>query len=119
MRTIRQVHAALVMFAFLVVVTGCAALGLVTPESFREKLATGFATVEAVNTSTLALLKAKKISPDDAENINKQSDNANEALKIARVVSDTDQAAANAKLTATITALSALQAYLATKEGAK
>ena len=104
------------LFAFL---TGCAALGLLSPENFGEKVAAGYVTVEAINSNTLLALQARRISPDDAENINTQADNLKAAIDIARAMKSKDPTAANAKLTAATTALIALQTYLKSKEGGK
>lgn len=93
----------------------CQQLGVPSPETFNQKLAVAYTSVTAVRTTATQLLAARKISPDDAENVNASADVARAGLDVARRTSD--PAAANAKLTAAVAALTALQTYLATKGG--
>ncbi len=62
------------------------------------------------------LLKADKLTVDDAENVQKQADNARAALDIARALMVSNPAAADAKLQATMSILNTLRGYLAAKE---
>lgn len=105
---------------FLIIIalalTACAQLGIPKPETFNERLAVGYSTVTTVRQTATTLLQAKKITADDAQNVQQQADNARAGLDIARTISKTDAKAADAKLTAVRSALTALQAYLATKE---
>jgi hypothetical protein len=92
----------------------CAQLGLPTPQTFNEKMATAYVTVTAVRDTATKLLVAKKLSADDAQNVLNQTDNARAGLDIARKLADVD--AANAKLASVQAALVALNAYLASKK---
>lgn len=103
-------------YLLLLLAAGCASLGIPTPTSFNERLAAGYTTATAIVEGTRIVLAARKITPDDAQNILKQTDNLVSALDLVRVMNKTDPVAANTKLGATITALTALQAYLASKE---
>ena len=105
------------LIPLLLLLVGCAQLGLPVAQTFNQKLAVGYATVTGIITTTDNLLLAKAITPDDAANVLKQDDNAKAALDIARSLSGTDITAANAKLTATHTVLEAINAYLLTKQG--
>jgi hypothetical protein len=100
----------LLIFAF--VLQGCAELA---PDTFNKKLATGYATVQTVNQSASTLLASGKISKKDAQNVVDTSRTAIVGLDAAAELGKTDLGAANAKLTATIAILTALQTYLATK----
>jgi len=102
-----------VLFALL---AGCASLGIPQAETFAQKLSAGYSSVTAVNKAVVTLLQQKKISPDDAENIIKQSDNALAGLDITRTIGKTDLKAADARLTAIRTVLTALSAYLASRQ---
>ncbi len=102
----------LLLFAGLV---ACAQVGLPNADTFNQKLAVAYSAVTQVRTTATTLLQAKKISADDAQNVNNQADHARAGLDIARAVSKTDLTAADAKLTAVHTVLTALSAYLATK----
>lgn len=100
----------------IMLLSACAQLGIPKPETFNERLAVGYSTVTAVRQTATTLLQAKKISADDAQNVQNQADNARAGLDIARTISKTDLKAADAKLNAVHTALTALQSYLATKK---
>lgn len=104
-------------FLLLILLAGCASLGLPTPTTFNERLAAAYSTVEGVRSEADALLLAKRITPDDAQNIQNQATSARSALDVASLAFIRDPAAADTKLTATITALTALQGYLATRRG--
>src|SRR3990167_1885869 len=99
--------------AFLL--AACAQLGLPTAQTFDQKLLVAYGTVGAVKKTTLSLLNADKIDVKDAENVQTQTDNVQAALDVSRGLAKTDLTAANNKLSATITILTALQSYLATK----
>lgn len=102
--------------AFLLLVLVVAACSnIAAPQTFNEKLAVGYGMVTAVRTSTTTLLTAKKISVDDAQNVQAQADNARAGLDIARSSFAGNPASAEAKLSAVTMALQALSTYLATK----
>lgn len=95
--------------------SGCAQLGLPTPQTMNEKIAAAQGSVTQVRSSATQLLVAKKITSTDAENVLKSTDAAAEGVAVARTIATTDPAGANFKLTAAVTILTALQTYLATK----
>lgn len=106
----------LAFLPFLALLCACAQLGLVTPQSFSERLAAGYTAATTVRSTTTALLEAKRISVADAANLQNGADNARAGLDIARDIHATEPGAAETRLTATITALSALSAYLETRK---
>jgi len=93
----------------------CSSLGLPTPETFNEKVAAAQASVTQVRQTATQLLNTKKISVADAENVLKSTDAASEGIAVARAMSAQDPSAAQARLTLIVTALTAIQTYLATK----
>ena len=101
--------------SLLALFVGCASIGLPVPETFNQKLAVSLGAVTAVRESTITLLKAGKISADDAQNVQNQANNLRTGLDIARDIARTDPKAGDAKLTALHSALNALQTYLNTK----
>lgn len=105
-----------VIVFLLALCAACAQVGLPTAETFNQKLAVGYGTVTQIRTSALQLLQAKKITADDAQNINNSADQARSGLDIARSLSATDLSAANNKLVMATTILTAAQAYLATRQ---
>lgn len=108
----RNTFAVFLLLAF----TACSQLGLPTANTFSERLAVAYGTVTQVRTSATTLLQAKKITSDDAQNVQTQADNARVGLDIARKVSMTDPTGADAKLTAIRTILTGLSTYLAGKQ---
>lgn len=94
---------------------GCAQMGMPAPQTFNQKVAVGITTVTQVRQTATVLLTAGKISVDDARNVQAQADNAMAGITIARNVGATDPAAGQTKLTAALTILQALDAYLASK----
>lgn len=118
MTWIRKAAAALALAA-LAAFAGCAQLGVPTPETTAERIAVTVVSVTAVRQSAQTLLVARKITPDDAENVQRQADNVIAGAQIARSLIGSDPAAADAKLQQTRQVLLALQAYLAAREGAK
>lgn len=102
------------LLALLWMAAGCAQLGMPIPQTFNERIATAYASVSAIRDTATVLLQAKKISPDDAQNVQTQADNARAGIEIARKILDLESA--NAKLSSVQAGLVALQAYLATKK---
>lgn len=103
-------------YLLLLIVVGCASLGLPSPDTFNERLASSYAAVTEVRTSATTLLNANKLDVADAKNILEQTDNARSGLDVARSLSKTDITSANNRLIAITTTLTALQAYLAMQE---
>lgn len=117
-KIVRELFAGLGLAMVIVcTVTGCAALGLATPKTFNQQLATGYGSATVVIQTTDTLLKDGKISSQDAQNVEIQADNLKAALDIARQTYATDQATAGNKLAAALTALQALTTYLQSKGG--
>lgn len=106
---------AYVMAFLCAMLVACAQLGLPTPDTLNEKIAAAQGSVTQVRTSATQLLQAGKISSSDATNVLTTTDAASEGIRVARTLSAQDPNAAQAKLVATMTVLSAIQAYLATK----
>lgn len=106
----RSFYALCIMFTLLY---GCAQLGLVTPQTFDERLAVGYTTVRAVRNTATTLLQAKKITAADGQNTLEQTDNARAGLDIARQLGPN---AGADKLTAVITGLQSLSQYLESKK---
>lgn len=95
---------------------GCAGMGTPTPQTLNERLAVSQASVTQMRSTATMLLNAKKISSQDADNVLKQTDAAAEGIRLAIALSPTDALGAANKLQATQAVLTALQAYLMTKQ---
>ena len=92
--------------------SACQMIGVPTPKTFNERLASGYSSVTVVRTSAATLLNGRVITSSDAENIQKQADTAREALDIARGLTGID---AENKLDSALLILQAAQAYLCKK----
>ena len=108
----RRIHPVLLLLSLL---TACAPIGVSTPQTFDERLASGIATVSAVRTTTTTLYREGLITPDDAQRIQAQATDARESLDVVEQVHATDPAAGNAQLTQVTTNLQGLQTYLNTR----
>jgi hypothetical protein len=110
-------------------VQGCQALGVPAAQTFEERLAAGFTTVAGIREGAQIMLNSKAeraraitdesrrnaallSAADDAENLQEQADNLRKGLDIARTLKDVDFKSAESRLTATVTALQALDKYL-------
>jgi hypothetical protein len=100
----------------LVLLTACSSFGVPSPETFNEKAAAAISSVTTVRNTAYTLLVSNKITATDAINIQKQADNAREAIAVAISIHAANPEAGADRLTAVITALNALSAYLATRD---
>ena len=107
-----------IFFAIMALtLAACAQLGLSTPQTFAEKVVAAKATVAQVTTTAAMLLNARAISSEDGENVLRTVDAAAAGINTAQALAAQDPAGAQARLTATVSVLAAMQAYLATKKG--
>jgi hypothetical protein len=116
----KQIKALITILAFALI-SACAQIGFVTPQTTSQRIAVAQASVTEVRRQTTVLLNAKAIKADDAENIQNLANNARTAIDISRAVllaDPTATAAADAKLAVATTLLTSLQQYLITKQGA-
>ena len=98
----------------ITLVSACASLP--TPDTFNQKLAVAISTVTAVRSTATTLLQARKISADDAANVQDGANSARAGIEVARTLSKVNMAAADGKLTAVTTTLQALQSYLTARQ---
>ena len=108
-------YIAILMFSMLSFLPACAQLGVPTADTFNQKLAVAIGSVTAVRETATTLLKAQKITADDAQNVQDGANNARTGIEVARTLSKANMTAADNKLTAVSTALQALNAYLAAR----
>lgn len=114
-----KVHGFLVIACAAIVLlalTACGALGVQSPQTFSQRLATGYVTVTGVRSMSNTMLAAQKIGSADHQNIEQQADNARAGLDIASNLAKVDQSSAEAKLTSVLTVLDALETYVLSKE---
>lgn len=113
----QRINRCFMLYMLALVVSGCAQLGLPQADTFNERLAVGYGAVTEVRTLATTLLNAKKISSADAQNVLAQTDAARAGLDLARSMSVSNIAAAEGKLSAAKAVLSAVQSYLASRQG--
>lgn len=98
--------------------TGCAAFGVVKPESFNEKVIAAEKTIEGAAELTLALFNGDRLSESDAKNVLAQLVTLKEGVNVARQLRKAgDFSNAETRLAATIQALTILQGYLRARDG--
>lgn len=105
-------YAAVLLIGIASMLHACATI---SPKTFNEKLAAGYVSVTSIRQLGATLVASKAITPDDGENVLKQTDNARAGLDLARAMGPD---AGTDKLAATLTVLTGLQTYLNAK-GAK
>ncbi len=97
------------------VLAACANLGVQSPATFNQKVLAAHATVTAIANSASTLRAAGKLSDADRDNVVASLRSAEAGIDIATMTYKTNAQAGADKLAATITVLTALQTYLATK----
>ena len=98
------------------IASSCTGLGQPTPQTFNERLATGYSLVTTVRNTAETLLLADKITPDDAQTVQDQANSARTALDVTRTLHSTEPLAADDRLSSIITGLKAIDAYLITQK---
>lgn len=113
--SLRQAWTLLAALVLATLMIACAQLGVDSPATFNQKAVAAHSTVEGIAKTALGLRQAGKLSDQDRGNIVASLMAAEQAIDIATITAKTDPAGGTAKLSAAIAALTALQAYLATK----
>lgn len=105
-------HRSILSF-LLVLMAGCAQLGLVTPETFTEKLAYAYSQNAAIRTSAAQALKTNAITKSDAQQVLQTTDTARAALDEARKFQGAgDTSTALGKLQLATSLLQTVQTFL-------
>lgn len=100
----------------LVLLTACQSLGVLAPATFNEKEAAAITSVTAIRSTALTLLTSGNITAADAQNVQNQCDTAREAITVADALHAADPTQGADRLTAIITGLNAISAYLETRK---
>lgn len=110
----RQVS--LLCAAFMLVLTGCAALGIVQPKSLGERLTFAYETNAGLRNAATAQLEAGVLSSADGEYVLKITDANRNLLDTAKVALGAgDISTAEGRLALTLQSLTQLQGYLNSK----
>lgn len=96
----------------VLLVTGCASLGLEQPKTFKDRLAYAYGVNTAVRIAATDALRTQQISAGDALHVKLVNDQVREALDAADILSVTDLGAAEGRLIAAARILTEVQEYL-------
>ena len=99
-------------YVLLLLLAGCASLGLVPPESFGDRLAYAEGTNTAIREASTDALNNREITSADMEHVIKINAEVKTILRAARLTMGTDLQTAEGKLLAATKLLTELQAYL-------
>jgi hypothetical protein len=100
-------------YLLILLLSGCAQLGLAPAQNFDQKLAYAYGTHTAVLNATTASLNGKSITSADAEQVLKLANESRTLLDAARAAAGAgDPSTANGKLALATSILTQLQAYL-------
>lgn len=102
----------LAIVPLLFLLAACATLGVPAPQTFNQRAAAATATVNTASQTTLTLLQARKITPDESDRYIDRTETAQEGIRVARSLHATDPTAAEDRLSLVIAALSILTAEL-------
>jgi hypothetical protein len=117
MMTRKPVLGWLAILAFAIL-SACSSLGVPPADTVAKRLAAGYVMVNTVADGASKLLATGRITPDEARRVHGGLQEAVAGLDAAGAIGATDPAAAQNRLQASITILTTLQAYLASKQGA-
>ena len=101
------------LWVMLILLAGCAQLGLSTPQTFDQKLAVAYGTHTAIERATATELKAGHLKKSDAQEVLTLADQSKALLDAARMAGDTT--VAQNKLTLAVAVLTQIQTYINTR----
>lgn len=100
----------------VLLLAGCASLGVPAPQTFNQRAAAATATVNTASQTVLTLLQTRKITPDESDRYTDRTEDAQEAIDLARGIYPANPADAEGRLALVITALQMLTAELETRK---
>ena len=95
--------------------TACAAMGIITPQSFDERLAAAYSLNTAIREGVSASLSAGAISSEDADGALSDTRTARTSLDAVRTLAGQDPTAADGRLKVLEASLKALRSRLIAK----
>lgn len=102
----------LAIVPLLLILTACASLGVPAPQTFNQRAAAAVTAVNTASQTTLTLLQARKITPDQSDRYIDRTEEAQKSINLARALHATDPSAAEDRLALVIAALQILTAEL-------
>jgi hypothetical protein len=105
-------HKSLTILGLLLVLTGCASVGLPQPESFDQKLAYAYGVHTAVETSAATAVSTGALSKVDGQAILTLADQSKALLDSAKQLETVDATTAGDKLALAVSVLTQVQTYI-------
>lgn len=102
----------ILILLILAVLGACSAIGVTSPETFRDRYAYAVTTNASVRSAAVTLLEQKLITPAQGELVLKGTNDARFVLDEALKVSETDMPTAEKKLAAAMQVINNLKQYL-------
>jgi hypothetical protein len=102
---------------FIILLAACQSLGVPPADTFNKRIVVANSLVESASATVETLFTAGKLSQPDAKQFNQRCADAAAGIDITRQTHVTDPTAADAKLTAIIAGLNALNAELQNRKG--
>jgi hypothetical protein len=99
-----------------VLIAGCGVLGVQAPQTFHERALAATATVNTASQTVLTLLEARKITPDESDRYIDRTEDAQEAIDLARGIYASNPLDAENRLELTIALLQILTAELESRQ---
>lgn len=109
----RLAYSPVTLLMMVALMSGCAMLGAPAPDTFNEKLATGYVSVTAVRQQATSLVNSGALSADDARKVQSVADQARAGLDMAAIYGA--QPDGQAALVTAVALLTELQRYLVAK----
>lgn len=103
------------IFPLLILLAACQSLGVPPADTFNKRVIVANGLVESASATVETLFVAGKLSQPEARQFNQRCADAAAGIDITRQTRVTDPTAADAKLTAIIAGLNALNAELKTR----
>lgn len=100
----------------VLLIAGCGVLGVPAPQTFNQRAAAATATVNTASQSVLTLLQAHKITPDESDRYTDRTEDAQQAIDLARGIYPADPTDAENRLELTIKLLQILTAELESRQ---
>lgn len=106
----------LLVLPLLLVIAGCAALGVAPANTFNKRAVVANTMIESAAVTVETLFKAGKINQAEAHNVHDHLVEAAAGISLARTVADSDITEASNRLDAIVIGLQTLDAYLRSKQ---
>lgn len=112
----KPIHSAFAISLALVLLAGCAYLGVPQPQTFNERVAYAYAGLASARDTATSLVQGDKITVEDARNVQTQADAVREGVDVARAIHSSNPQAGAERLDLAISSLTAIQKYLESRK---